>query len=156
MGIRDQPELVQLSWVDGEVSIVLVAEICNFCDERVRYWNDDAGRGNASCGCCQEGPEACDPIAMRPLVPALLAAALVKFAPVMPGDVAADVLAHRTSLEPDPAEVQRAKRNGVELAWEALNLVVEDLDLDGERGVLCVVVDSLRGRILEIDTEKRS
>lgn len=31
------------------------------CGKVVRYWNN-SGTGNASCDCCGEGPEACDPI----------------------------------------------------------------------------------------------
>jgi protein gp37 len=33
-------------------------EVCDSCGEIVRYWNA-SGEGFASCGCCQEGPEAC-------------------------------------------------------------------------------------------------
>jgi hypothetical protein len=59
---------------DRTIQIVIVAELCDQgCGERVRYWNDDAGNGNASCGCCTEGPEACDRIPMRPQIVAMLA-----------------------------------------------------------------------------------
>jgi hypothetical protein len=58
---------------DGKISIVIVAEVCDDCYTRVRYWNDpDGSTGNATCNCCPEGPEACDLIPMRPQVAALL------------------------------------------------------------------------------------
>ncbi len=92
MGIRDQPEAVMLSWVGEpghrELRIEIHAETCEECEERVRYWNDEPGSrsGNASCGCCTEGPEACSEVFYRPQVVALLEAALAQIRAAGPTD----------------------------------------------------------------------
>lgn len=67
---------VQIIPLDGGgVRVVVVAEACEACGERVSYWNEGA-QGNAACGCTIEGPEACDRIAMRPQIVRLLERAL--------------------------------------------------------------------------------
>lgn len=77
MKLRDGEYVEVARLRDGTMRITIVAEECEQgCGERVRYWNDDAGNGNASCGCCTEGPEACDPVVYRPSVERLLEDAL--------------------------------------------------------------------------------
>lgn len=42
-------------------------EVCEDCNEVVRYWNPEGGGdGLASCACCTEGAESCAPIKMPP------------------------------------------------------------------------------------------
>lgn len=53
------------------LEIIIRAERCEICGERVRYWNSAAG-GNAACGCTTEGAEPCDRVMLRPQVLALL------------------------------------------------------------------------------------
>lgn len=42
-------------------------EVCEDCNEVVRYWNPEGGGdGLTSCACCTEGAESCAPIKMPP------------------------------------------------------------------------------------------
>ena len=71
-------DAVMIEEVGGDLRITVLAETCDSCGERVRYWNDDGlegGSGNASCACCVEGAEACDPISFRPQLRRLIARA---------------------------------------------------------------------------------
>lgn len=72
---------ITLSWSsDGPIRVVIVvnAETCEDCGERVRYWNDSPTQGSAACGCTIEGPETCNPIPYRPLYLDLVKAALAE------------------------------------------------------------------------------
>lgn len=58
---------IEISWApDRMISIVVHAETCEHCGERVRYFNT-GNVGNAACGCTTEGPETCDPVLYRPV-----------------------------------------------------------------------------------------
>lgn len=73
----DVERVILYRFPDGSVQIEIEAELCGECRERVRYFNTD-GVGNAACGCTVEGPEACDPIPMKPTVRRLLLDAIAE------------------------------------------------------------------------------